>query len=165
MKKYIKEYIPYIIIVVLVVLIRTYIATPIIVNGDSMDKTLQNGELMILNKITPKYNGYKRFQIVVIKELNTHIIKRIIGLPGETITYEEGILYVNGKKMEDPYAGDYIISDVNTTLAADEYFVLGDNRPISNDSRYEAIGNIKEKDIMGTASLVLFPFNKIGFVK
>ena len=57
MKKYIKEYIPYIIIVVLVVLIRTYIATPIIVNGDSMDKTLQNGELMILNKITPKYNG------------------------------------------------------------------------------------------------------------
>ena len=67
--------------------------------------------------------------------------------------------------MEDPYAGDYIISDVNTTLAADEYFVLGDNRPISNDSRYEAIGNIKEKDIMGTASLVLFPFNKIGFVK
>lgn len=163
--KYLREYIPYIVIIIVVILIRTFIVTPIIVNGESMDHTLKDGEIMILNKIKPAIYGYKRFQIVVIKTGKTHIIKRIIGLPGETISYEEGILYINGKKTEDPYAGKYQISGVNTVLADDEYFVLGDNRAISKDSRYSDVGNIKEKDIMGNTKLVIFPFNKFGYAE
>ena len=87
MKKFLKELIPYIVIVIVVVLIRSFIATPVIVSGDSMVPTLKNKQLLLLNKINYKINDIKRFDIVVINVDNKEIIKRVIGLPGENVRH------------------------------------------------------------------------------
>ena len=162
-KTVIKELIPYVIIVVVVVLIRTYLVTPIIVSGESMKPTLDGGELMILNKL----GKVDRFDIVVVKfEKNNkkdELIKRVIAMPGETISCENGIVYVNGKKQEEPYSKGLTEDFDKVELADDEYFVMGDNRANSADSRL--FGPFKEKDLKGTTGLVLFPFSKIGKVK
>lgn len=160
MKKFIKELIPYVIIIVSVVLFRTFIATPVMVKGLSMYKTLDGGEMMILNKLS----SIDRFDIVVISEPeDDHIIKRIIAMPGETVFCKDNTLYVNGKKIIDKYAYGETDDFSLVKLEKDEYFVLGDNREISKDSRI--IGPVKEKDILGTTRFILFPFKKIGIVK
>lgn len=162
--KKVREIIPYLVIIVLVVLIRTYIATPIKVNGTSMNDTLNHKDTMILNKIDVKLNDLERFDIVVIETGATYLIKRIIGLPGETIEYKEGKLYINGKKMKDPYYKDENTNDFDVVkIPKNHYFVMGDNRSNSIDSRI--IGVINKKDITGTTKLIIFPFKNIGIVK
>ena len=96
-KKIIKEYLPFTIFVLTIILIRTFICTPINVNGTSMSTTLKDGDIMLLNKIGLRRDGIKRFDIVVIQTDNNFLIKRIIGLPGETISYQNELLYINGK--------------------------------------------------------------------
>lgn len=157
--KVIKELIPYVIILVVVVLIRTYLFTPIMVSGPSMQPTLEGGEIMILSKVSK----VDRFDIVVVDIKTEDIIKRVIALPGETISCENGIIYVNGKKQEESYSKGVTGDFSKVTLADDEYFVLGDNREDSLDS--EELGPMKVEQIKGTTSLVLFPFNKIGNIK
>lgn len=157
-KKLIKENYSYIIIIIIILLIRTYIATPIRVNGTSMYPTLKQNEIMILNKIGLK-KGIDRFDIVVVKTDSTYIIKRVIALPGESVMYDNGILYINGKKMKDKYSLSTTNDFDNIFLKDDEYFVLGDNRAVSKDSRI--IGPVKIEQIKGKTSLVIFPFNKI----
>lgn len=159
-KKIIKEIIPYVIILIVVLLIKTYIFTPVIVNGPSMMDTLHNKDIMILNKIGMKTNGIKRFDIVVIQTKNSKIIKRVIALPGETIKYEDNILYINGKIVEDSYGKDITYDIDELKVPKDEYFVLGDNRNDSVDSRI--IGTIKEKDILGKTDFIIYPFNRFG---
>lgn len=158
--KFIKELIPYVIIFIAVVLIRTYLFTPIIVSGPSMQPTLDGGELMILNKRDTKY---ERFDIVVVDTGSEDIIKRIIAMPGESISCEDGIIYVNGRKQEESYSKGITFSFDRVVLKDDEYFVMGDNREDSMDSRH--IGPIKKDFIKGTTSLVLFPFNKLGNIE
>ena len=167
MKNIIKELIPYIIIVILVVLFRTFIATPIRVDGPSMEDTLKNGDILFLNKLN---KSYERFDIVVIYKNNIKIIKRVIGLPGENIEYKDNILYINGKEVEDVAlirTGDFSLNELYGIDEIPEgyYFVLGDNRTVSKDSRYYDIGLIKKSEIAGTTSFRLFPFNKIGKIK
>lgn len=157
--KVIKELIPYAIILIVVVLIRTYLFTPIMVSGSSMQPTLDGGEIMILSKVSK----VDRFDIVVVDIKTEDIIKRVIALPGETISCENGIIYVNGKKQEENYSKGITGDFSKVTLADDEYFVLGDNREDSLDS--EELGPMKAEQIKGTASLVLFPFNKIGNIE
>ena len=158
MKK-LKELLPYIIILVIVVLVRTFIATPVKVDGTSMYPTLKGHEVMILNKLS----AIDRFDIVVIDEKNDDLIKRVIGMPGETFEVIEGKIYINGKKIEDKY-GSGVTSDYpKIKLKSNEYFVLGDNRENSRDSR--SIGSIKKHNIKGTTKFVLFPFTKIGNIK
>ena len=139
--KVIKEVIPYIVIVVVVVLIRTFIITPVRVDGDSMKNTLKNGDILLLYKLS----NIDRLDIIVLDEEkdNEKIIKRVIGLPGETVAIKKGKIYINDKVIDDEYAyGE--TSDYNkVTLKDDEYFILGDNRLISKDSRY--FGPIKDK--------------------
>ena len=157
--KVIKELIPYVVILIVVVLIRTYLFTPIMVSGPSMQPTLEGGEIMILSKVSK----VDRFDIVVVDIKTEDIIKRVIALPGETISCENGIIYVNGKKQEESYSKGVTGDFSKVTLADDEYFVLGDNREDSLDS--EELGPMKEEQIKGTTSLVLFPFNKFGNLK
>lgn len=159
MKKNIKEIISYIVIIIVVLLIRQYLYSPIRVNGSSMYPTLENKEIMILDKISLR-KGINRFDIVVVKSEGNYIIKRVIGLPGETIMYENNKLYINGKHLEDNYA----LSDMEdfelVKLGEDEYFVMGDNRVNSKDSRI--IGSVNKTQIIGKANLVIFPFSKAG---
>lgn len=160
-KNNIKEILPYVIIVLIVVLIRTFLFTPIKVNGTSMVDTLHNGDTMILNKIGVKVNDIKRFQIVVIKTSDSYLIKRVIGLPGETIKYNNGKLYINGKVIKDKYYKNNNTSDFEEVkIPEDSYFVMGDNRSNSIDSR--RIGTIEKTDIMGTTRLIIFPLKDIG---
>ena len=160
--KIVKEIIPYLIIVFIVILIRTFLFTPIRVNGSSMYPTLRDKEIMILNKIGKRVNGLKRYDIVVLKD-EDYLIKRVIGLPGETISCQDGIIYINGKKIKDDYGYGETNDFDPTIIPKGQYFVLGDNRENSKDSRY--IGNISKKSIKGKTSFILFPLKKIGKVK
>lgn len=164
MNKFIKELIPYITIIIVVVFIRTFIVTPVRVDGVSMEKTLNDKEILILNKLDKKY---ERFDIVVLNYNNEKLIKRIIGLPGESVNYKNGKLYINNKVVKDDLSnitGDFKLINLGySVVPEDKYFVMGDNRDHSLDSRL--IGLIDKKSIQGTTSLRLYPFNKIGFVK
>lgn len=160
MDKRLKDIIEYIIIILAVILIRTFVATPIRVSGDSMYPTLKDGNIMILNKIGYRMNGLKRFDIVVIKYQNEKIIKRVIGLPGDYVEYKDNKLYINGSIVDEEYdrgyTNDFDLSLFNeTTIPEGKYLVLGDNRPISKDSRM--IGLIDKKDITGYTSLEVYP--------
>ncbi len=159
--KVIKEVIPYIVIVVAVVLIRTFIITPVRVDGDSMKNTLKNGDILLLYKLS----SIDRFDIIVLDEEkdNEKIIKRVIGLPGETVAIKKGKIYINDKVIDDEYAYGQTSDYNKVTLKDDEYFILGDNRLISKDSRY--FGPIKDNEIKGKIVFRLFPFTKIGTVQ
>ena len=160
--RFIKETIPYLVIIAVVLAIRTFIITPIIVQGESMVPTLKGGELMILKKYD---KSFKRFDVVVVNKNveGDNLIKRIIGLPGETIRYKNNNLYINDEIVEDIYAYGNTGNFKEITLGDDEYFLMGDNRAISLDSR--SLGVIKYSEIEGTTNLVLYPFNRIGKIK
>ena len=162
-KDSLKELIPYAVVIIVVVLIRTFLVTPIKVNGTSMIDTLQHGDTMILNKIGMKIRDIKRFEIVVIETDDSYLIKRVIGLPGETIEYKEGILYINDKEYKDPYYKDNTLDFEKVEIPKGYYFVMGDNRGDSIDSRI--IGPVKKDDILGTTKLIIFPISDIGLAK
>ena len=167
MKKKKKEIIEYIVLIIVILLIRTYLFVPIMVSGNSMVPTLNNGDVMILNKFKYLVNDIKRFDIVVVDYENEYIIKRVIGLPGDYIEYKNDILYVNSKKVEENYnrefTDDFDLNDLNKEIIPNNYYlVLGDNRPISKDSR--KIGLIDKKNIKGSTNFVLFPFSRFGKV-
>lgn len=159
--KIIKEIIPYIVIVLVVVLIRTFIITPVRVDGDSMKNTLKNGDILLLYKL----GSINRLDIIVLDEEkdNEKIIKRVIGLPGETVAIKKEKIYINDKVIDDEYAYGQTSDYNKVTLKDDEYFILGDNRLISKDSRY--FGPIKDNEIKGKIVFRLFPFTKIGTVQ
>lgn len=157
--KNIKELLPYIMILIIIVLLRTFVVTPIKVNGSSMYDTLDGTEYMILNKLAKP----ERYDIVVLKTGTDELIKRVYGLPGETIMIENSKIYINNKIIEDKYAYGETSNYESIILGDDEYFVLGDNREVSFDSR--SIGPVKATNIEGTTSFVIFPFNKFGNLK
>ena len=150
--KIIKELIPYVVIFLIVIIIRTFIVTPVIVSGSSMASTLHDGEILLLKKYDKKY---ERNEIIVFDYQGSKLVKRIIGLPGETVEYESGKLYINGVETEEMFSS--ITNDYyKTTIPEGYYFVLGDNRNNSTDSRI--IGLISEEQISGTTSFSLWPF-------
>lgn len=168
MKEKLKEIIPYIIIVFVVIFIKAFIVTPIRVNGPSMLPTLHEKDIMILNKTAYYFSSPKRFDIVVIDTKENYIIKRIIGLPGEEIEYKDNTLYVNGEKVEEKIENlqteDFTSEELGSKkIPEDTYLVLGDNRMESYDSR--SIGFINKKQILGKTSLTILPFNRIGVRK
>lgn len=168
MKDKTKEIIIYGFIILVIILIRTFIITPIRVNGTSMDTTLQDKEIMILNKINYKLNDIERFDIVVIKKDDSYLIKRIIGLPGETLKYVDDKLYINDKEIKEYFKNqstqDFNIIELGyDKIPNDCYFAIGDNRKDSLDSRI--FGCFKKEDILGSANLVLLPLNNFGYKK
>lgn len=163
-----KEILSYLIIILIVILIRSFIITPVRVNGTSMDTTLKDGEIMILNKIKYKFKSIERFDIVVVNYNGEKLIKRVIGLPGETLKYVDSTLYINDEEVDEYFKNqetlDFDIKDLDYDVIPDNcYMVLGDNRRDSLDSRY--LGCIDKKDIIGSANLVLYPFNRFGIKK
>lgn len=164
MKKIIKQLIPYIVIIIVVVLIRSFVVTPVIVVGDSMKPTLNEGQILILNKLDYRFNEIERYDIVVIKVGKSEIIKRVIGLPGETIEYRNNILYIDGHEETSEYnfdTEDFTLKSICNCdkIPEDKYLVLGDNRQVSSDSRI--IGLIDKKDIQGTTQISIWPIKKI----
>ena len=167
-KPFWQELLGYLVLLIAVLLIKTYVVSPIKVNGVSMVPTLENKDYMILDKISYRIGKIKRFDIVVINTEDDYLIKRIIGLPGEKIEYKDNKLYVNGKYVKEDYArqdmDDYNIKELGSTVVPDDsYFVLGDNRPVSKDSRY--IGFVSKEDIEGKSKLTLLPFSRFGIKK
>lgn len=164
MKSKLKEILSYVIIIIIVLLIKQFIITPIRVNGDSMNNTLYDKDIMILDKISYRFSEIERFDIVVIKRNGEYLIKRVIGIPGETVKYDSNRLYINDVYIEENFAhkitDDYVLDE---KIPDNYYFVLGDNRQDSLDSRI--IGLISEDEIIGKTSLILFPFNRFGIKK
>ena len=171
MKKIIKELYPYVLIILIVVVIRTFIITPVIVSGDSMKPNLNNGELLLVRKIGYNSSTIERFDIVVVKTKNEEgkeeeIIKRIIGLPNEHISYKNNKLYVNDELIKENYkfrnTKDFNLEEICTcnSIPEGKYLVLGDNRPLSKDSR--SIGLIDKSNITGKAIIRIWPLTKIG---
>ncbi len=167
-KKAIKEIIIYVSIILAIILIRSFVVTPVRVTGASMNNTLYDGQIMILNKISYHFNDIKRFDIVVVKTNDKKIIKRVIGLPGETLKYVNNTLFIDGVEVKEPFleekTADFDIKELNySKLPRDCYFVMGDNRDNSSDSRI--IGCVNKKQISGKTSLVVFPFEDFGVKK
>lgn len=162
----------FVFVIVAAYLIVTFVGQRTIVNGSSMESTLSNGDNLIVDKISYRFNDPKRFDIIVFPyagDEDTYFIKRIIGLPGETVQIEDGKIYIDGEVLEEDYGLETIENEGRAeeeiTLADDEYFVMGDNRNNSMDSREEDVGNIKRKSIVGRAFLRVYPFNKMGKLK
>ena len=151
----------------------TFVGQRTQVSGSSMENTLSDGDNLIVDKITYRFKNPERFDIIVFPfayETDTYYIKRIIGLPGETIRIDrEGNIFINEELLEESY-GRAVIADPGRaeegiTLGDEEYFVLGDNRNDSVDSRTEVVGNIKRENIVGRAWIRIWPFNKFGILK
>lgn len=153
----IKDIIPYVLILIGVVLFRTFIATPVVVDGDSMLPTLKDNQLLLLKKYDHKY---ERYDIVVFDYDDARLIKRVIGLPGERVRYEAGKLYINDREVEDAYSNITSDYELFGVIPEGYYFVLGDNRNNSSDSRL--IGLIKADTIKGTINFSLWPIKTVG---
>lgn len=178
MKKFLKDVLStglYLLVVLIITyLIILYVGQRTEVSGDSMEPTLSNGDNLIVDKISYRFNEPERFDIIVFPfqyQKDTYYIKRIIGLPGETVQIdEEGNIYIDGEILEESYGREIIdedkigIADEPITLGDDEYFVLGDNRNYSSDSRVKEVGNIKKDQIIGKAWLRIWPFSEIEFI-
>ena len=153
-------------------LIITFVGQRTHVSGESMENTLDNGDQLIVDKITYRFRDPERFDIIVFpfhyKE-NTYYIKRIIGLPGETVQIADGTIYINGEVLEESYGREVMqdpgIAAEPITLGEDEYFVLGDNRNQSSDSRDPSVGLIHRDEIIGRAWLRIWPLDSFGILK
>lgn len=162
-----------IVALVITVVLYLFVMTPHEVVGNSMHPTYKNGEYLMANKISYKLHKPERGDVVIFKYSDTQdFIKRIIGLPGDTVMLKDGNIYINGVKLEE---SDYLSESIYTngqeylkegqsiTVPDGEYFVCGDNRNHSSDSR--AFGPVKLQNIKGKAWIVYFPFSQFRLVK
>lgn len=165
-------------IYLLAVLLLTYLVIHYVgqrteVIGSSMETTLSNGDNLIVDKISYRFEEPKRFDIIVFPfqyAEKTYYIKRIIGLPGETVYIDEtGNIYINEVLLKETYGREIMksqgLASEPVTLGDDEFFVLGDNRNNSSDSRDPSVGNIIRNDIIGKAWVRIYPFQKMEVLK
>lgn len=154
--------------------IITFVGQRSRVSGHSMESTLSDGDNLIVDKLSYRFHDPERFDIVIFPVIvdgeESKYIKRIIGLPGETVWINtNGEIYINGVLLQEDYGREIISNpgDAITpiTLGTDEYFVLGDNRNQSTDSRFSIVGAVKREDIIGKAWMRIFPFSKIQMIK
>jgi len=161
---------------ILVILVIAYIVANYgfrrsVVHNVSMQNTLLDGDNIIMDEFTYHVSEPERYDVICFKSYKEKdlLIKRIIGLPGETVRIIDGVIYINDKEIRDikglkapEYAG---LAATEIKLDSNEYFVLGDNRAESIDSRYDEIGNVKRREILGKASLVIWPLNRIKVIE
>lgn len=156
-------------------LVITFVGQRTEVEGASMENTLHNGDNLIVDKLSYRFHDPERFDIIVFPFQfldNTYYIKRIIGLPGETVQImDDGSIYINGEKLEENYGMEVIKPETigraaePIELGDDEYFVMGDNRNNSSDSRTDMVGNIKRENIIGKAWLRIWPVSDFGVLQ
>ena len=175
-KNIIKELFGWIIYILIIVgltyMIITFVGQRTRVSGSSMETTLSDGDNLIVDKISYRFRDPRRYEIIVFPykyEKDTYYIKRIIGMPGETVQVKDGSVYINGERLDEgygnePMADPGIAKDI-ITLGDDEYFVLGDNRNHSADSRESSVGVLHRRDLLGRAWIRIWPFNKFGVIK
>lgn len=173
-KKIIKEVIIWVVEIIAVILLAYFLVEYAVekttVVGESMETTLQEGDKIVINKLAYRFSKPKRFDVIVFKqsgkEHSYYNIKRIIGLPGETVQIKDGVVYINDEPIKEKSAVDVIknpgLSVEPIILEDKEYFVLGDNRNLSEDSRFANIGNVVFDDIIGKAWIRLKPFNFVN---
>jgi len=156
--------------VVCAFVVPNYVIQRAKVSGPSMENTLHNKENVLVDKISYRFKDPERFDVVVFYPYEDveceHFVKRVIGLPGETIQIVGEDILINGEKLEENFGKDPItyqgIASEPITLGEDEYFLMGDNREVSYDSRYSDIGPIHKRMIDGKAILRIWPLNKFG---
>jgi signal peptidase I len=160
-----------IIIVILAAVIRLFVIQPFIVDGQSMEPNFQNNDYLITEKISFHFAEPKHGETVILRppdNPSVNYLKRIIGVPGDTVNIKNGDVYLNGKKLDEPYIdGQKTLTvkneEINISLKQDEYFVMGDNRNHSRDSR--EIGPVPRHNLISHVWIRLFPFNKIKLIR
>lgn len=149
--------------IILVFLLRTFIFSASIVEGESMSPTLEDGDRIIFNKFVYLIGEPQRADIIIIQRPLKNYVKRVIALPGEVIEIKNHILYINGEKYEQPFiTEDAILRTGNfdpIKVPEDSYFVMGDNRAVSKDSR-NGLDFIEAEHIIGKSELIIFPFSE-----
>ena len=134
--------------------------------GPSMSPTLEGGEKVLVNRFVYKLFDPQKNDLIVFQpngnEKSHYYVKRVIAVPGDTVQIKDGAVYVNGELFEEKTQEEAI---ENAMMAENEYFVLGDNRNNSEDSRYASIGNVKKEHITGEAWMIVFPWDRIGLLK
>ena len=161
----------YLIMAILIIkFVPKYVMERVSVEGESMMETLHDGDQLIGEKLSVRFNNLKRYDIIYFAPKGNHksvdFIKRIIGLPGETIYIVDSVVYVNGRPLQEDFAreADFLAYTAASpiTLAEDEFFVMGDNRNHSTDSRSSSVGVVHLKDIEGRAVFRLWPLSDFG---
>ena len=151
----------------IVLVVNLFLAQATRVEGQSMEPNLHNNQRLIIEKISCRFHPPRRGDIVVIKMPNRHsdpLIKRVVGLPGETIEIRDGHVYINGRVLQEPYLQQLTYGNAGPHVIAPEYvFVLGDNRGASNDSR--SFGEVKLSNIVGHAWFRYWPLDEAGFLR
>ncbi len=158
--------------VVVVFFVISFVAQPTTVDGSSMNPTLHDKDQLIIEKVSERFVGYNRFDIVVFpydKEEKKYYIKRIIGLPGEVVDIVDGQVLIDGAVLEEPMLVDVIVEMGSDLLPLEvpegHYFVLGDNRNHSKDSRFSTVGFINGDEILGKGYIRLWPFSDFGLIE
>ncbi len=161
-----------VLIFVCIYVLPNFVLQRTIVDGSSMADTLMDGEHLYVEKLSYRFDALDRFDIIVFypygRENEEYYVKRIIGLPGETIQIIGSDIYINGEILKEDYGTEKLEDPGRAadpiTLGEDEYFVMGDNRNISKDSRSEEVGNVKKENIGGRVVFRIKPLNRFGTV-
>lgn len=162
-----------IIVIAFVLLIRAFVGGIVVIQGESMNPTLMNSDIVFVEKVSYQKNEPKRNDIVVVTTdamgTKMQYVKRIIGLPGETIRIKKGKVFIDGKVLDEIQDFDLIedggMARENVSLGEDEYFLMGDNRNKSKDSRNVELGIVKRDQMEGKVFVRIYPFVKIGKIK
>ena len=170
-KEFLKDAFKYIIFIVVILVIAIYVVGLQQVVGSSMNPNFKNNDIVILDKISYHFMDIRRYDVVSLYYADTkYLIKRVIGLPGETVEFKNNVLYIDGTEVEEEYLQDVITEDFSlqelgyTKIPEDMYFVVGDNRGDSIDSRDKSVGLVSKKDIIGKVRLRIWPLNKIDWI-
>lgn len=160
----IKDIFKYIIVIAIIILLRIYVLATAEVVGTSMEPNFVDGNMTLVDQLSARFNKIDRFDIVAFHYSNpAYLIKRVIGLPGETIKYVDNQLYVNGEMVEEKFEIIGEVEDFEIVVEEDSYFVMGDNRDASIDSR--EFGTISKDKIIGKPFVVIWPFRNFKIVK
>jgi signal peptidase I len=173
-KEFFRDFMGYIITFAVIIFVFTFVVAFHPIAGNSMTPSLEEGNIVAVNKFYPKFFEFKHFQIVIVKKESKTYIKRVIGIPGDNVSYTNNVLNINGQNYKEPFLGnvttdDFRFEDIcNNELCydgyipSDYYLVLGDNRNDSMDSRSKKFGLVHKDEIQGLVLFKMWPMNDLG---